>query len=567
MAKVLSIEISNSVIRMVEMDYKKKNPRVYRHAVVPTPPGSIKDGYVHSMTALRDVIKSALEEYKMKGTKEVIFTIASSKIVTREVILPAVKQPNQLGGLIKTNLNEYFPIDLSTYEIAHLVLERFAEGPDVGKYRTMIMAADKNLVSGYDELATMCGLRLISLDYAGNSIFQAVKREETANRVMVLKIEGGQTTISIIKNKNLMLQRSVNYGLSDAIEEVTKQPVFGVVGYDDAWELLKRKTCIKFNVSETAQRNSLNKDLSTDIETRDFDESQEIREAKIEVTKSLDTFLNSIRRVIEFYASRNAGEEVDRILITGSGGAMSGLSKLMTNELGIKTTVMNRLEGVGYIITNDDAGIFNFVSCIGATFEPVGFINKEKKAASKKETDFTGASVLIGFATILIVAALILISYMEVQDAKAEEQDLLALEETYKKSEQVYISYTNMLTLLEEVKEGDAKTLRPNDNILKFIEELEAALPADVEIDTFTSNDKQVVMSMTVANKETAVGVIQSLREFESLLSVSIPGVAEITDKEEEAEELDEGEVAERKVTFTLTAVYKPVTVEEKKDN
>ena len=50
---------------------------------------------------------------------------------------------------------------------------------------------------------------------------------------------------------------------------------------------------------------------------------QEIREAKIEVTKSLDPLISAIRRVTEFYASRNAGEEVDRIIVTGFGGAMS----------------------------------------------------------------------------------------------------------------------------------------------------------------------------------------------------------------------------------------------------
>lgn len=551
MAKVLSIEISNSLIRMVEMDYKKKNPRVDRHAVVPTPPGAIKDGYLQGSTALRDVIKSALNEYKMKSTKDVIFTIASSKIVTREVILPPVK-PNMIDSLIKTNLNEYFPIDLSSYDIAHIVLEQFADGPDKGKYRTMIMAADKSLVSSYDELATMCGLRLVSLDYAGNSIFQSIRREETANRVMVLKIEEGQTTVSIIKNKNLMLQRSVNYGLGEAIAEVVNQPVFGVSTEDEAWELLKRKTCIKFNVSENALKNSLNKDLSTDIETRDFDESQEIREAKIAVTKSLETFIGSIRRVVEFYASRNAGDEVDRILITGSGGAMSGLAKLITNELGIKTAVINRLEGVSYIVTSEDAGIFNFVSCIGATFNPVGFISKEKKAKQKKETDFAGITILVLVATVCVCAALALVSYLDLNKAKEEEEELLALETLYKKAEQTYINYQNLTNFHAQVREGNRMTMRPNDDILEFLAELEIILPAEVRVTQFTSDDAQVVMTLIVDNKETAAGVIANLRTMKSIKKITVPSIAEAIMGP------DSDETAGGAVTFTLTAIYYP---------
>lgn len=555
MSKVLSIEISNSLIRMVEMDYKKKNPRVYRHAMVPTPPGSIKDGYLQGSTALRDVIKSALNEYKMKSTKDVIFTVASSKIVTREVVLPPVK-PNMIESLIKTNLNEYFPIDLSTYDIAHIVLEQFTEGPDKGKYRTMIMAADKNLVSSYDELATMCGLRLVSLDYAGNSIFQSIRREETANRVMVLKIEEGQTTVSVIKNKNLMLQRSVNYGLNEAIDEVLRQPMFAVATEDEAWELLKRKTCIKFNVSETAQRNSMNRDLSTDIETRDFDESQEIREAKIAVTRSLETFIGSIRRVVEFYASRNAGEEVDRILITGSGGAMSGLAKLLTNELGIQTAVVNRLEGVSYYVTNEDAGIFNFVSCIGATFNPVGFISKEKKAKQKKETDFTGIIILSLVATLCVCGVLIITSKVALNDALAEEEELLQLEQTYKKSEQTYIAYQNLLKFHTQVREGERLTLRPNDNILLFLEELEAILPEDVVVSQFQSNDTQVVMNVTVSDKETAAGVIANLRTLKSIKSLTVPSISEAA-VDEKAK--GDGESVGGTVSFTITATYYPI--------
>lgn len=572
MAKVISIEISNSLIRMVEMDREvgkqKKNIKVYRQTAIPTPPGVIKDGYLQGSAALRDVIKHALNTYQMK-TKDVIFTVASSKIVTREVVLPPVK-PNQIDALIRSNLSEYFPIDLSSYDIAHIVLEQFADGPDKGKYRTMIMAADKSLVSSYDELATMCGLRLVSLDYAGNSIFQSIRREETANRVMVLKIEEGQTTVSVIKNKNLMLQRSINYGINEAIQEVMNQPVFNASSEDEAWELMKKKACVKFNVSEAAQRNSYNPNLAVDTELRDVDESPEVRDAKIAVTKSLDTFIGSIRRVIEFYASRNAGDEVDRIMITGSAGAMKGIAKLIANELGIKTNVVNRLEGVSYYVTSEDAGIFNFVSCIGATFHPVGFISKEKKAKQKKELDYTPIIVLTLLLVLIVCAVMLLTSRAKVQEAELEEQRLLALETKYKKSEQTYIAYTNLLSFYEQVNAGAALRIRNNDNILNLITELETILPKDVQISQFKSDDTSVIMMMTVADKETAAMVLDKLRGLDCIKNVTTPSLAEGAILEEEDEEGikkpekkdDEEEVYEGskggQISFTVTASYYP---------
>ncbi len=568
MAKVLSIEISNSLIRICEMDYKKKNPRVYRQAMIPTPPGAISDGYLNGIDDLRTAIKRALNDNQIK-TKDVIFTIASSKIVNREVMLPAVKKPSMLGTMIRNNLNEYFPIDLSNYEIAHQILEIMSDGPEAGKYRTMIMAAEKSLVEGYDRLATLCGLRLVSLDYAGNSMFQAIKNEDTAARIMLLKIEETQTMVSIVKNKSLMLQRTINYGLAEGINEVTKQAVFNADNYDAAWELLKSKTCIKFNVSEAAQRNAKNTDLSTDIETRDYDESQEIREAKIEVTKSLDPLISAIRRVTEFYASRNAGEEVDRIIITGFGGAMSGLAKLLTNELGIKTQVLNRMEGVSYLVTSDDAKIFNFVSCIGATFNPVGFISKENKAKSKKEVDYTFWIVIVIILAIWAIAFMILFSYSKYKEQVSIEEELKEKEKAYLKAEETYNEYQNMLKLYEQVKKGEAMTKRPNDNILLFFEELEQTLPADVEVTQLVSDDTRIVITMKVADKEVAANVIAKFREFDSIMMVSTPTIVEDSENLMDDEgnplmmpsEEGDGEVSVVKpfVEFTITANYYPM--------
>ncbi len=44
MAKVVSIEVGYSFIKICEMDYKAKTPRVYRFAMVPTPLNVIEDG-------------------------------------------------------------------------------------------------------------------------------------------------------------------------------------------------------------------------------------------------------------------------------------------------------------------------------------------------------------------------------------------------------------------------------------------------------------------------------------------------------------------------------------------
>lgn len=525
MAKVLSIEISNSVIRMCQMDYKKTNPRVYRHAMIDTPQGAYMDGRVLKPELLKDVIVYALKENKMYNTKDVVFSISSSKIITREVMLPAIKE-KLIPNMIKANLSEYFPIDLSAYEVSHLVLEKIEEGSDAGKYKVLILAAEKHMVDSYDNLATSCGLRLVSLDYAGNSIFQAIKNEDESSRVMILKIEEKSTTVTIVNHKNLMLQRAINYGINEVIDEITKNRVFNVDNYDEAWDLAKRKACIKYWINEDAQRTSV--DMSTRLENRDFDESQEIREAKIEVTKSTEQLINSIRRVIEFYASRNNGETVDQILISGCAGDINGLARLFSNEFGIKTTVLNRLEGVGWHVVGGDAGIHNYVSCIGAALNPIGFISKDRKAGGKGEYDFTPFAVLAILAALAVSGALIFLSYSKYQDEVDREVALNDQKAEYEAAKKVYDQYMQYEVLHTEVMAGDQMTLHANDNILLFLEELELALPASVKVESFVSDDTNVVITMEVSDKETAAGVIENIREFESLMSVQVDSIREV---------------------------------------
>lgn len=525
MAKVVSIEVGYSFIKLCEMDYKAKTPRVYRFAMVPTPLNVIEDGYLKESAGLRTAIKEALYRNKIK-TKRAIFTVASSKIINREVMLPPVK-PNMMESMIKANLKDYFPIDLSDHEISHVVLETFKDGENAGRTRVLLVAAEKALVASYEALAQSCGLTLVDLDYVGNSIYQAVKKEANKIPSMILKIEENQTIITVVKNNNMMLQRSVNYGIDDAIHEVAANPAFDVIEDNDAWQLIKRRCCIKVTLDSDT------KPIEPDLEQ---DDDMEIAQARMNVARTLAPLINSISRVVDFYNSRNP-EHIEQAYIMGMGGDMSGLSKLLTNELGIKTNVFRKLEGIVWHPSMGDGDLFNYVACIGATMAPVSFISSEKQKKQQKESNSKSLAVLLGVFFVVASAALAANGYIAYKEALEEQKRLQGLENTYLPAEQIYQRYTNMVTLYADVLLGHLKTNNPNDNILNFLSELEEKLPADVKVVEFSSNDEQAALRMHVADKDTVAGVIQQLREFSSLQAVVVNSIQEM--EEEIVNEVD----------------------------
>lgn len=548
MAKVVSIEVGYSFIKLCEMDYKAKTPRVYRFAMVPTPLNVIEDGYLKESAGLRAAIKEALYRNKIK-TKRAVFTVASSRIINREVTLPPVK-PNMMETMIKANLKDYFPIDLADHEISYVVLETFKDGDNAGKSRVLLVAVEKALVASYEALAQSCGLTLVDMDYVGNSIYQAVKKEAGKTPSMILKIEESQTIITVVKGNNMMLQRSVNYGVEDAIHEVAANPAFDVIEDSDAWQLIKRRSCIK--VTLESDTNVIEPDLEQD-------DDMEIAQARINVTRTLAPLINSVSRVVDFYNSRNP-EHIEQAYLMGMGGDMSSLSKLLTNELGIKTNVFRKLEGIVWHPNMGEGELFNYVACIGATMAPLSLISSEKQQKLKKESNSNSLAVLLGIFFVVASAALAANGYVTYNEAKEEQKRLQGLESTYLPAEQIYQRYNSVKTLYENVLEGHLMTNRPNDNILNFISELEEKLPADVSVLEFSSNDTTAVLRIQAADKDTTAGIIQNLRNFASIQYVSVDSISEVEEEIDTGEEDAEGEESEfrRFVEFTVSCTYYP---------
>ena len=537
--KVISIEIGNAITRLVQMDYQTKHPKVYRHATIPTPEGSYNDGYINANSnALAVAIQQAIKNNNMEGTKNVIFTIASSKILTREVMIPPVKT-NMIDSTVKLNLSEYFPIDLSQHEVATLPLERItAEGDNFGKYRVLIVAAEKDLIKSYEELAKTCGLTLAQVDYAGNSIYQAFKNEQAGRCNMILKIEERQTSITIVDHQNLLLQRNVNYGIEDVINEVVNQAAFGVRSYDEAVKYIRTNKVVLDNLSDTAS--SVAREGESEESSVRRGGGTAMNEARAGVTRMLAGLISSISRVVDFYNSRFS-VPIDRIYICGLGGSFTDLNVLFSNEMGIKTHILKKLEEVQWAALGDNSEFPGYVATIGAAMGPIALYNKtaEKKGAAAINYKFLSIVlliVLVGLCAILYLPKVVTYSNL-----KADNKVLKEKEVEYVEAENIYKQYVQVLNFYQAVYTGSLALQNPNENIIRFFEQLEKTLPENSNIEVFESTSEQVSITIRVENDAVAASLIKSIREFDSLARVDVSVIKEVWVDDDALEEDEEG--------------------------
>ncbi len=520
-SKILSIELSNTTIRIVQMDYKTSNPRVYYHVVCNTPENSINDGYLINPDAVANAIRTALVSNRIKGTKNVIFTISSTKIVTREQQLPQMKAA-QLDSMIQTNLSDYFPIDLDNYQVAYTVLGTIDEGKDAGKLRVSIMAAENNLVESYKQLAASCGLVLVQVDNVANSVYQVLKSENKTQCKMVLKIEENATSVLVIKNESLLLQRNIGFGFLPAIKEIMHQPAFQAVSEFDARNIAMKRACIRKTLNEGTA-------ITDNEDMPEPSEGQAMTNARQAVTDSLEDLVKGIQRVLNYYNSTNSSNPLDLCYVCGAGGSINGISHLLSNELGLKVSVLRKLENVSYSVLGDNADLYNYVASIGAIYAPVGFFSRAKANRAKNATNYGKLIPLVALLAAVVILALLAKGFFDYNAAKTDNADLKATEARYLESEAIYNKYAAVLDFYREVVVGEAQTQRASDNIADFLEELEVKMPSNMKISEFTTDDLHFSMSVEVVDRNTAIGMLETLRSFESVDTIIVEGISETT--------------------------------------
>ncbi len=545
-SKVLSIEIGANYTRVCLTDYKAKSPKVYKYAKIETPDNILMDGEVQATPEFISLLKETIKNNGM-NSKQVVFPITSSKVATREVTIPYVKE-KQIDPLIRANIKDYFPIDLSQHELGFLQL---SSNPANNERKVLLLAVPRLILDSYKKLAAALNLQMVAADYSGNSIFEMVKNDCKDGVKMVVKVDEVSSIVTIVENSAIVLQRNISYGIDDAVQTIVNNSAFEASTYDEALDLAFRKTCMKLSINAKELRESDEESATDDAK---------LLAAKQEVSGSLNMLLNGIARIMDYYGSRNGGKTVDNIYITGLGADFSGLSKLITNELGIKTVGLKHLEGHNIEKQFKDGRFGEYITCVGASINPVGFMgateevgkssSSSKKASSGKS--YLAVGVLLFLLGIVVAGGLAFLAITHNQEAKARyNRDAQRLNEL-SEIRTIYATHESIKVVRDQVDTMYAMTVNHNEELLDFLAEMERKLPSDVSIQTFSAVLDSVTMTMNVSSKEEMANAIQELRNFDSVGDVTITGATDTTDAE-----------GVPVVTFTITCIYADAVTEE----
>lgn len=512
--KVLNIEIGDRICKVCRSVKHGKSFQIENSFLFRTPDGAVTDGFINDPAALARTLGEELTKNGLGGMKEVIFTLTSGRVATREVTLPPVKE-NRIQALVETNAADYFPVDMSGYNVSHALLERVTE-PEPG-LRVQVMAAPSALVESYISLADACGFKILFMDYSGNSQFQALRAFGLSGVTMYVTLDPGSTCCSFIGDGTLLLQRTFAFGGHDMISAYLSATNRSGEAYLSAMDDLNCPDCVAISREDASD--------------------------------TVERLVSSVVRSADFFTStRDTG--VDRIVLMGSCAHLIHLRELIAESAGVDTVYLDELPDAGQL-ANSARDVSCYISCVGSSVAPVDFLpasykNRRKRGlVREKRPDSLTDGVLI--CGVCVAAALVLCAF-SVLGYLGERRELKSVQDRISELsyvQQVYDSYTAYSANVDGINAVKATVLDHNAQLENFFTELESKMPAEILLLSASCTNEGVTLSVTVPDFTEAAVVISQLRTFDSVSLVSVSSITK--------EETDSGTI---RATFTVTCQY-----------
>ncbi len=500
--KQLSIYIGTNRTRICEVvRNSEKSVSLYNAIEVETPKGAVEDGYILDIPAMAEVIKSCIYGRGLT-TNKVTFTIASKKIASKEVMLPFVKK-ERVSEIIRANANEYFPMsNIGDYVFAQSILETVQT--DEGKmYRVSAIAAPRDIVMSYYDLAAELKIPVDTMDYAGNSIFQVLELQMDEDICsMVLQIEKDNTFVSILNGKTLVLQRAIPYGKNAVVNNLISMKR---ISEKDANLLLQDEGRLRAAVTDE------------------------------EFTEVVRFLIGGINRVMEYHLSRNSSLAIDEIKIFGEGCQLAGITNVLQNELNIKVSKLLNFQGVvvkdGGSLNRDD--LLRYISCAGAVLNPVNINipNMVKKKSMSTAVSSVGISesaliaVLLAVVFIMIAVCGGLLGYYIWEDGKKNK--LQKQVDSLQEAEVIANAFYAAQADYNLIQNFYLSTENANENMYRFILDLEEVMPEQVSITDFSIAEGRISMNAIGTSKEQVAELIKQLKNLPYIQSVFVGSMSQ----------------------------------------
>lgn len=343
---VISIDLGSSYIKMVEGKQMGNNVLVSNFATIQTPEDSYEDGRIINIRKMKEVLFNTFKENKFKG-KKIIFTIQSTSVISREIVLPKAK-PSEMDNMVKYEVEQYLPIMLDDYAIQYRVIEELKE-ENSNKFRIQVIALPKLIVEMYLELIKELNFKPIALDINSNSVSKLFSTEVVVNdenysfdkTVSFIDLGHRFINVNIIKNGASHFNRIITKGGKDIDLTLANSSNLSIA------EAKNKK--ISFSNNKGMENDNISSKILEDI-----------------ISDRINEWANEISRIFQYYISRKREFTIDFIYLYGGSSNLNNIKKLLSDSLNLPVYTIEAISNVKTDKKLANIELTSYLNAIGA---------------------------------------------------------------------------------------------------------------------------------------------------------------------------------------------------------
>ncbi len=305
----VGLDIGSGFVKVVEVDHSGDQPEVTRVSMRPLLPDTIVEGEIMDYALVSDTVSGLFHELGMKNA-DVVTGIGGHDVIIKKIEMDRMKEADA-REVIRWEAEQHVPFDIKSVELDFQILDPNGEG---NRMEVLLVAAKRELVDNKVGLLNEAGLNptIIDVDaFALHNAFEHNYPEAMEGIVALVNIGHEVTNVNILENGVPILTRDIPFGSRRVRED------------------LQRERGLTAEQAEDAVQGREDVEGMTSM-----------------VESSADEVAVGIERAAAFLMTRQAGEGLGRIYLSGGGARIPGMAEALGQRMGVETMVVNPFERV-----------------------------------------------------------------------------------------------------------------------------------------------------------------------------------------------------------------------------
>ena len=309
---LVGIDISSTAVKLLQLAQVGGRYRIEHYAVEPLPPNAVSEKNIVEVEAVGDAIRRAVSRSGTK-TKTACAAVSGSSVITKIIPMAAELDDADLEAQVQLEANQYVPYPIEEVSLDFEVIGPVKDNPEM--VNVLLAASRTENVDIRIAALDLAGLTTKVMDveaFAMENAFQLIVDQLTVPRdavIAIVDVGATTTTLLVLKGQRTVYSREQMFGGKQLTDEVMRR--YGL-SYEDAG-LAKRQGGLP--------------------ESYDIEVLQPFKEAMVQ----------QISRLLQFFFAGSEHSKVEQIVLAGGCAAISGVTDMVEEQLGVPCIVANPL--------------------------------------------------------------------------------------------------------------------------------------------------------------------------------------------------------------------------------